>query len=75
MKKKIEDLTKYDIGDFVIVNGEMDKVVSTTGKVSWEETLFNKPVLGRVVGLSRRHSGQRTCSHSCENYFYSDPTI
>ena len=60
MKKKIEDYTKYDIGDFVIVAGEMDKVISGSGKVTWEETLFRSPVLGRVVGLTRRYSGQRT---------------
>ena len=72
MKKKIEDYTKYDMGDFVIVAGEMDKAISGSGKVTWEETLFRSPVLGRVVGLTRRYSGQRTsCRGYCGRFDYS----
>ena len=47
---------QFDIGDFVIVNTQTIKRRSNK-KVTWIDSNYSKPRLGRVVGLCRRFDG------------------
>jgi len=56
MAKNNKMNNQFDIGDFVIVKTQTIKRRSNK-KVTWIDSKYSKPRLGRIVGLCRRFDG------------------